>query len=306
MLSTFPPVTTDDVENVIELIKELHPILIFFDGSYFGKMLCEIRKRINLIYVITFFHNVEYDYINVRMRKTLKANVYRKLVSSSEQQMVNQSDMLICLTEADSCRIHSLYGKKANSLVPITLPDNCLPLDDKRVIDDSNYILMFGAYRRDTVLGVQWFLDCIYPYICRKVVVAGNGFEKFKVRRDNIVIRGKVEDLVYLYSEAACVVLPIIIGAGMKVKTCEALMYGRNIAGTDEAFVGYDRVDLNKIGIRYTTSGQLIEYINGLNGKELFNKLSRQSYLEYYSESAAKRYFKNIFDSIDSSIGCVE
>ncbi len=36
------------------------------------------------------------------------------------------------------------------------------------------------------------------------------------------------------------IISPIFVGGGMKVKTCEALMYGKNIIGTSESFEGYD------------------------------------------------------------------
>ncbi len=44
---------------------------------------------------------------------------------------------------------------------------------------------------------------------------------------------------VYYYKHAA-VILPIKYGAGMKVKTAEAMMYGRTIFASDEALEGYD------------------------------------------------------------------
>lgn len=35
-------------------------------------------------------------------------------------------------------------------------------------------------------------------------------------------------------------VMPIFSGSGMKVKTAEALMYGKFLIGTKEAFEGYE------------------------------------------------------------------
>ena len=41
---------------------------------------------------------------------------------------------------------------------------------------------------------------------------------------------------------------PIFEGSGMKLKTCEALMFGKNIIGTPEAFAGYDIDDYTNVG----------------------------------------------------------
>ena len=42
----------------------------------------------------------------------------------------------------------------------------------------------------------------------------------------------------------------------MKVKTCEALMFGKNIIGTKEAFEGYE-LDYQKVGAMCNTKEEL-------------------------------------------------
>ncbi|HSF13623.1 MAG TPA: glycosyltransferase, partial [Erythrobacter sp.] len=50
---------------------------------------------------------------------------------------------------------------------------------------------------------------------------------------------GAVDDLSPWYAGAALVIAPILSGSGMKTKVAEALMHGKRVAGTSEAFVGY-------------------------------------------------------------------
>ena len=50
-------------------------------------------------------------------------------------------------------------------------------------------------------------------------------------------------------AEGKSVTSEVETGSGMKVKTCEALMYGKNILGTDEAFEGYE-LDTARVGGR--------------------------------------------------------
>ncbi len=82
----------------------------------------------------------------------------------------------------------------------------------------------------------------------------------------------------------------------MKVKTCESLMYGKNIIGTNEAFEGYN-VDYERIGGRCNTAEEFIACLKGFeqNPRPRFNAYSRQVYLEKYSYSAIENLFKKLF-----------
>ena len=70
---------------------------------------------------------------------------------------------------------------------------------------------------------------------------------------ENVEIVGDAPDLLPYFEEADIMVLPIFKGSGMKVKTCESLMYGKNIIGTDEAFEGY-ALDYSKAGGKCNTA----------------------------------------------------
>ena len=83
----------------------------------------------------------------------------------------------------------------------------------------------------------------------------------------NIEIYSNVPDLNPFFDDADFVVLPILSGSGMKVKTAESLMNGKFIIGTDEAFRGYDITE--KVGVICNSAQEFIVAINNLN---LFDK----------------------------------
>ena len=90
-------------------------------------------------------------------------------------------------------------------------------------------------------------------------------------------------------------ILPIFKGSGMKVKTCESLMYGKNILATDEAFMGYD-IDYDMVGGKCNTSEEFIAKIKEFesNPRPRFNTYSRQIFLEKYTEEAVENKFRKI------------
>ena len=88
-------------------------------------------------------------------------------------------------------------------------------------------------------------------------------------------------------------VLPIFKGGGMKVKTCESLMYGKNILATDESWEGYD-LDCEMAGGRCNTAQDFIDRINAISAHPIprFNAYSRSVFVERYSEDVVKDKFR--------------
>ena len=114
----------------------------------------------------------------------------------------------------------------------------------------------------------------------------------------DVEVIGSVPDLTPYINEADIMILPIFKGSGMKVKTCESLMFGKNILGTDEAFEGYD-ADYDRIGGKCNTADDFIGKINDFitSPRPRFNTYSRQLYLERYSESTlSEKMRKVLFD----------
>jgi glycosyltransferase involved in cell wall biosynthesis len=114
----------------------------------------------------------------------------------------------------------------------------------------------------------------------------------------DVEVIGSVPDLTPYINEADIMILPIFKGSGMKVKTCESLMFGKNILGTDEAFEGYD-ADYERIGGKCNTADDFIGKINDFiaSPRPRFNTYSRQLYLERYSESTlSEKMRKVLFD----------
>ena len=92
--------------------------------------------------------------------------------------------------------------------------------------------------------------------------------------------------------------MPIFYGSGMKVKTAEAMMYGRIILASDEALEGYDVGNVN--GIYRCNKAE--EYIDVI--EKIFNKQSivrfqddvRQCFLEKYETNKQIKRLKLLIE----------
>ena len=143
----------------------------------------------------------------------------------------------------------------------------------------------------------MWFVENVLPHVDVKLQVVGKGMARLKEEEcmRGIDIKSDVPDLATYFLSADFMILPIFSGSGMKVKTCESLMYGKNIIATDEAFVGYE-VDYDKVGGKCNTAEEFISCIKDFENhpRPRFNVYSRQMFLEKYSEAAVVEKFRKV------------
>lgn len=97
----------------------------------------------------------------------------------------------------------------------------------------NNKTLLYLASRMEfNVTGIQFFLDNVWPELNKeipdiKLIIGGSVCEKIQVRYDNITLLGKVDNLNDFYKLADIVINPVYQGTGLKIKTFEALSYGK-------------------------------------------------------------------------------
>ena len=165
-------------------------------------------------------------------------------------------------------------------------------LKQERIID----YLFVGVSFFANVQGVQWFIDNIMPNVEGHLWVIGKGMDKviFEHLTDRIHILGFVDDLSPYYYRARIVVSPIFTGAGMKTKTAEALMYGKTIIGTTEAFEGY--IIDPRCMICCNDKEEFIKQVVNTYKNSLFNEHARLQFITHYSNEGIKNKLKSIFN----------
>lgn len=281
-------------KEIIKILKKNNYDFIFIDSSNYGKLLKKIKKLSYEIKVIVFFHNLEFDFIKDYIKSDKSKLKYIKVIKLlstyyNEYLAVKYSNYIISLNLRDTKKLCEVYGGKSNLELPVTFEDKYYE-NINNFFKEKDYILFIGALFFANYNGIKWFIENVMPYVNKKLLIVGKDFEtkKSELERENVIVIGRVDDVSIYYLNASCMVMPIFDGAGMKVKTAEALMYGKTIYGTTEAFEGYE-VEYNKIGGLCNTKEEFIEKIN--NDKNLkFNEYSRKIFLEKYSfESSVNR-----------------
>ncbi|GHV17826.1 mannosyltransferase [Spirochaetia bacterium] len=276
---------------------------LFIDSSGYSSLVKYLQKYIK---IIVMFHNVE---VNIFLDKQKNIFFLKKLgyipiigiMFYSEMMAIKYSNKVITLNKRDSDELFRIYKRKADYILPVSLNDsfdiNKAELYDK--VDNTRKILFVGGDFFGNTEGLFWFIEECMNEINAELIIVGHGMERYQNKYQNKKVQfvGYVSDIGLYYYDADVVVLPIISGSGMKTKTCEALMYGKTMFGTTEAFEGYDYLDVKNNGWLCNTADEFIfkinKYLDEKHSK--INIYSRQVFINNYETSKLVSAMAQIF-----------
>ena len=293
--------SSETMAEAFQVIERENINKIFVDGSNLGGFVKIVKKRFPEIKIYTFFHNVESKFFlgSLKQTKTPRALAVLMVNYLAERKAVKYSDKIICINERDSLLLKKVYGKGATDLYAMSMEDK-LPLEHASLEHNvkEKFALFVGGTFYANRVGIFWFVEHVAPRISMKTYIVGRGFEKFKRElevNENVVVVGEVETLAQWYHDAYFVVAPIFDGSGMKTKVAEALMYGKKIIGTPEAFTGYEKI-VEEAGRVCHSADEFVAAIESSADmvNSSFDTELRKIYEKNYSFEAARIRIKSI------------
>ena len=277
---------------------------VFVDGSNLGAFAERLKQWLPQVEISTFFHNVESRFFlgSLREKRTIHALAVFLVNYLAERNSVRHSDKIICLSERDSRLLQKVYGRPATHVSPMALEDK-LPagFDQGAKPPQEKFALFVGGVFYANRAGIAWFVEHVVPRIEIKIRIVGRGFEDLRqeLERDGKVeVVGAVDHLADWYRDAHFVIAPIFDGSGMKTKVAEALMYGKKIIGTPEAFSGYEDI-ADRAGRVCSTIDDFVAAIDSADDmvKAPFDRDLRSLYQETYSFPAARARIAKILNA---------
>lgn len=280
--------------KMFRFICDQKPDILFIDSSMLGRM----AKIKGDFLKVVFFHNVEASYAYNKVKNEgirFLPSYYAS--KSNEKKAMLYADKVICLNMRDKNQLSKLYEREADYILPVTMED---VFDENKLAQYSikkNTLLFVGAFMPQNIVSIEWFIENVMsqlPDICLDIV--GKGFEKKASeysKYNNVNVIGTVDDLDDIYYSHNILVLPILYGAGMKIKTAEALMYGRQIIASDEALEGYNVEGVKDI-YRCNNVEEYVKAIRtAVNNMNKEFKSVRNLFLEKYETHAVLEDFRN-------------
>jgi len=280
-----------------------HKDIVFIDRSIFGIIAKALKKEGFSGKIVTFFHNVEVVYYQTHIpRYALYRPFLLRCSNRNDAYSMQYSDITIAINSRDSNELLRRYGKKTNAFVPVTFEDKH-PNETPVPIANPPTALFFGTYFPANAEGVLWFIENVLPYVDIQLQIVGKGMKQLVrtiqalslQQQSKIEIFSDIENIAPFIEQADFVISPIFKGSGMKVKTCETLMYGKIIMGSTESFEGYN-VDFEKVGALANTKEEYIAAIQQIPQKfnSRFNSYSRNYYLQNHTNEVAKKIFEKL------------
>lgn len=295
------------IDQILSIIATERITQMFVDGSNFGAAIAAVKRAAPHVRISTFFHNVEARFFwgAVRANKSIRSVAVMAANYIAERKAVCSSDVLICLSARDSTGLSHLYGRGADHIAPIVVADESTPTTVAPESIGTQYILFVGGAFYANIAGIRWFAREVAPRIKLAVKIVGRGMKELEDEfRDvrNITLVGAVESLAPWYAGAALIVAPIFDGSGMKTKVAEALMYGKHVAGSPEAFSGY-AADIVAANVFCADADSFVAAIDAVQYSPLpaFDPLMRRFYERDHSPAAARKRLAGILSLPDQT-----
>lgn len=288
------------VRRIIEEIRRRRVQSVFVDGSNLGLLVKALKQAMPAVRATTFFHNVEARFFLGAARESKSARSLAVLAANfvAERQAVKYSDQLICLNWRDANLLERLYGRRGTDVAPMALRDQLEGDSLPSHRDVGDFALFVGGAFYANRAGVAWFAENVVPRTGIKLRIVGRGFEAYRAELEcfsGVEVIGAVDSLAPWYAASKFVVAPIFDGSGMKTKIAEALMHGKKVIGTPEAFVGYEHV-AGKVGWTCRTADDFVtamaEAKVGIDS--CFDPQLRRLYEENYSFEAARNRLERL------------
>ncbi|UXE61025.1 MAG: glycosyltransferase family 4 protein [Woronichinia naegeliana WA131] len=228
------------------------------------------------------------DIISRRQLKEVELGLTEKVNISLEEEIAiwQLASVLVAIQPEEASEI----AKLSPSSVVVCAPQAFTPVEPSSIIKKRKFVLMVASGARPNVQGTELFLrsqwhDIVVEHPDVELHVCGNIVESLStdiLNLPNTNFHGYVEDVSVFYRQATVVLNPVIYGSGLKIKSIEALRYGKCLISTP---VGVEGIPLAHELLPVAEADQL--------GSLLVSLLDNTKKIEEYEQNATYMFNKN-------------
>ena len=296
------------INDICQLIKSEGISFVFVDDSYFGNLVKTVKKECDAVTVVTFFHDIKASLFRIWMKtEPWYGKIDLRIGIAQEKISTTYTDANIVLNQNENRLLRNYYNVNTDYYFPVCVSkENIKQLAENPFCGNKKHILFVGTYYLPNIQGLHWFCDTVFDNVKENydIWVIGKGLEKARDEfdDDDIHVIGFVDSLSEYYSYADMVIAPLTDGGGMKIKTAEAISYGKMFLGSSESLYGYwEEIpdDLKgKVVFKCDTAEEYLNAFNKIDEKPICKKNEEliTLYDRLYSENAAYNIMKDIVE----------
>jgi hypothetical protein len=156
------------------------------------------------------------------------------LFPEEETRLLNRGDVIIGIQLEETVELKKLAPEKEVITVGVDFDFPAYRAVEILNQPPETAIIYIGSANAMNIHGITSFISYAWPLIIRylpqaKLHIVGNVCQHVAVDDDRIRLLGPVENLGELYLASRVVINPAVAGTGLKIKTVEALSYGRRV-----------------------------------------------------------------------------
>ena len=195
-------------DKIVELFPESKIIEMEVDVAYQG-----YHRHIEL--ADTFFS------------KKLWEGRYRKIKKIELQNLMNSDGVIVNNKKDERLLINEGIDKPIFVWSPFF--QSMLNVQRNYSLDNRDIIFYGAMDREENWKSALWFIDNVLPALknVRFIIIGNRPPEILKSRESDVIkVLGFVQDITPYFSQSLCLVAPLVLGAGIKVKILEGLSSG--------------------------------------------------------------------------------
>lgn len=260
---------------IIEALKKLkingyQPDIILMEWTQVVLLISEIKIIYPNSYYIASEHDVSFLTIerNLKLYKGIKKLIKRihfKSEKKTELYSLKLSDLIVPhnIKDKDLLINEGINPNKFHYISPYymnmfnIMPDYA-----------SRNLIFFGAVGRvENYISIIWFIENVYGEVIKRYpktifyIVGGNPpNELLKYKSNNIIITGFLDRPEEYFKKSNCMICPLLLGGGIKVKVLEGMSAGLPVITNN---IGIEGIPARE-GIEYLHSETPEEYIRNI------------------------------------------
>lgn len=298
------------IRNILHHLKKMKksgymPDIIVLEWTSIVLLASAIKKIYPESKIIASEHDVsflgykrKYKYEKNLFKKWLAGVRYRTMYKQ-ELKAIGVCDYVFPHNNKDAALLlnESVPKEKIHPIVPYYMD-----FTEVEWIGGTKNVVFFGAMSRpENHLSAMWFIENVMPLLKDTGVVfqviGGGPLDELKnMESENVKVLGYVDDVSLYFEDALCMVAPLVLGAGIKVKVIEGMSSGVPVLTNK---IGIEGI-YAKAGEHYFHCEEPEEYAECiktlLNDKEKAKKVSKASKIfikkNFDLEKSAEKYIE--------------